>query len=181
MWSNRLIGDVGIARRITVDGTDFLCLPENDGDTRKSWYSHKFKKPGVRYEIGVSIQSGDIVWISGPWRAGRYPDISIFRLSGLKEKLLEANERAEADLGYRGEPEVIDLPDEGTNDMILAKKRARMRHETCNKRFKNWACMKQTFRHGVGFHRDCMFAVAVLTQFAIRNGEPLFSAAYYER
>ena len=127
--------DVGLPKKITVDGTDFLCQPPNDGDERRSWISHKFKKPAVRYEVGVAIQTGSIVWISGPWRAGRYPDISIFQNSGLKEKLLEASERAEADLGYRGEPEVIDLPDEGSFELILAEKRARMQHETCNKRF----------------------------------------------
>lgn len=178
-WDNRLIGDVGFKQKITVDGTDFLCHPPNDGSSRRSWYSHKFKKPAVRYELGVSIQSGDIVWVNGPWRAGSYPDISIFRLGGLRDKLLENNERAEADLGYRGEPLAIDLPDEGPKSMILAKKRARMRHETCNKRFKNWGCMKQEFRHGLSLHRDCMYAITVLTQLAIRNGEPLFDAAFY--
>ena len=163
---------------MTVDGTDFLCWPPNDGDKRSSWWSHKLKKPAVRYELCVSIQSGDIVWVSGPWRAGRYPDITIFRQSGLKDLLEAADERAEADLGYRGEPSRIDLPDEGPEDMILAKKRARMRHETCNKRFKNWACLTSNFRHGVAFHRDCMFAITVLTQLAIENGEPLFDASF---
>ena len=90
------------------------------------------------------------------------------------------NERAEADLGYRGEPMVIDLPDKGPANMILAKKRARMRHETCNKRFKNWACLSQNFRHGVALHCECMTAITVLTQFAISNGEPLFNAAFFE-
>ena len=161
-----------------MDGTDFLCSPPNDGDERRSWISHKLKKPSVRYEVAVSIQSGDIVWVSGPWRAGRYPDITIFRSSGLKDLLLEAGERAEADRGYRGEPEVIDLPDEGSVEFILAKKRARMRHETCNKRFKHWNCLSHNFRHGVTFHRDCMRAVAVLTQLAIEDGESLFDAAF---
>ena len=105
-----------------MDGTDFLCMPPNDGDCRRSWWSHKFKKPAVRYEVCVSIQSGDIVWVNGPWRAGRYPDISIFREGGLKDLLEASDERAEADLGYRGEPLRIDLPLEGTEDMILAKK-----------------------------------------------------------
>ena len=177
-WSNRLRDDVVCSRKVTVDRTDFLCMPPNDGDSRKSWFSHKLKKPSVRYEVAVAIQSGDIVWVSGPWRAGRYPDITIFRNGGLKDKLLENQERAEADLGYRGEPEVIDLPHEGTASMILAKKRARMRHETCNKRFKNWSCLTSNFRHGVGLHRDCMFAIAVLTQLAIENGEPLFDASF---
>ena len=118
------------------------------------------------------------MWVSGPWRAGRYPDITIFRNGGLKDRLLEAGERAEADRGYRGEPEVIDLPDEGTVELVLAKKRACMRHKTCNKRFKHWNCLNHNFRHGVTFHRDCMCAVVVLTQLAIEDGESLFDAAF---
>ena len=70
----------------------------------------------------MPIQSGDIVWVSDLWWAGRYPDISIFYWSGLKEKLLENGERVEADLGYRGETNVIDLPLEGPSTKILAKK-----------------------------------------------------------
>ena len=45
---------------MSVDGTD--CPIEKKG---KRWYSHKFKKPGVQYEVGVGIKSGDIVWING--------------------------------------------------------------------------------------------------------------------
>ena len=178
MWENRLKNDAGFHQKITVDGTDFLCWPPSDGDERRSWISHKFKKPAVRYEIGISIQSGDIVWVNGPWRAGRYPDITIFRLGGLKDLLFECGERAEADKGYCGEPSVIDLPNEGPFEMLLAKKKARMRHETCNKRFKNWACLNTSFRHGVDLHSDCMYAVAVLTQLTIEDTKPLFDTAF---
>ena len=118
------------------------------------------------------------MWANGPWRAGRYVDITIFRLGRLKELLLEAGERAEADKGYRGEPEVIDLPDEGPSHLIGPKARASMRHETCNKRFKNWGCMARSFRHGVALHSDCMHAITVLTQLSIENGEPLFYATF---
>ena len=112
------------------------------------------------------IQSGDIVWVSGPWHVGLYPDITIFQNCGLKERPLEAKEQAEADLGYCGEPEVIDLPQEGTIDMILDLKRAQMQHEMCYKRFKHWNCLNHNFRHGVTVHRDCMRAVTILTQLA---------------
>ena len=67
----------------------------------KLFYSHKFKGPGLRYEVALSIQTGDIVWINGPFPAGAWPDINIFR-HGLKWMLKEAGERCEADKGYRG-------------------------------------------------------------------------------
>ena len=98
----------------------------------------------------------------------------------MKDLLLECDERAEADKGYRGEPEVIDLPHKGPRELLLAKKRARMRHETCNKRFKNWSCLNTSFRHGVDLHSDCMHAVVVLTQLAIEDGQTLFNAAFVE-
>ena len=92
--------------------------------------------------------------------------------------LIPANECTEADKGYCGEPQTIDLPDEGTADMILAKKRAHMRHEMCNRQFKNWVCLNSNFRHAISLHHDCMFAIAVLTQLAIENGEPLFDSFF---
>ena len=164
-----------------MDGTDFRFQAPNDGARPlRSWYSHKFKKSAVRYEIAVSIQSGDIVWASGPWPAGQYPDITIFRNSGLKDLLIGAGERAEADAGYRGEPLAIDLPDSGHISMRRDKARARMRHETCNKRFKQWNCLNENFRHSLENHGHCAHAVFVLTQLAIENGEPLFDASYDE-
>ena len=61
---------------VTVDGTDFRIMepiPLN-----KDWFSHKFKGPGLRYEIAVSIRKGHTVSINGPFPAGAYPDRRIF-------------------------------------------------------------------------------------------------------
>ena len=111
-WENRLIHDDGRRAKVTVDGTDFLCEPEYDGEPRKSWISFKFRKPAVRYDVAISILNGDIVWLNGPYKAGSFADLSIFR-RGLKQQLLEDGERAVADDGYRGEAETIDLPLDG--------------------------------------------------------------------
>lgn len=89
--------------------------------------------------------------------------------------LLEAEEKAIADLGYRGEPDTIDLPEDGPIETHRPKAVARLRHETCNRRFKQWACMNVRFRHSMVHHGECMKAIAVLTQLAIENGEPLFN------
>ena len=63
------------------------------------WWSHKFNGPGLRYEIGVCIQTGWIVWVNGPYPAGQWPDLRIAR--GSLNQLLDAGERFIADGGYR--------------------------------------------------------------------------------
>ena len=130
-WKNHLLKDNGSICKVTVDGTDFQVqrfLPYD-----KDWNSHKFaKKQGVQYEVAISIQAGN--------------DISIFR-SGLKS-MLKNGERVEADKGYIGEPYYVDLPDKMSGRDSGQHKRkytVRSRHETCNKRFKQFNCLKNFF------------------------------------
>ena len=66
------------------------------------WYSFKYKKSGVRYEVGLCILTGEIVWIAGPYEYGKWNDISIFRNALMTE--LGPAKRVEADDGYIGEP-----------------------------------------------------------------------------
>ena len=94
---------------------------------------------------------------------------------------LEEFERVEADDGYIGEaplkvrcPKCITTPLERKEMMAVV----RMRHETVNRRIKQWRCMKDVFRHGIDFHSICFSAVAVMTQIAISQGEPLFQVKY---
>ena len=84
---------------MTVDGTDFRI--QQPHPFNKKWYSHKFKGPGLRYEVAVCIQTGDVVWINGPFPCGKWPDLKIFQLR-LKH-MLGPEEKVEADDGYRGE------------------------------------------------------------------------------
>ena len=75
-WENRLRFDNGNVAKISVDGTDYKI--RNPTKFWKGWYSHKFNGPGLRYEVGIAIQSGDIVWVHGPFPPGRFPDLTIF-------------------------------------------------------------------------------------------------------
>jgi hypothetical protein len=61
---------------ITIDGTYFSSY--EPAPFSKEWFSHKFKGPGVRYELAISIRGGNIVHIHGPFPA-KCPDIEIFR------------------------------------------------------------------------------------------------------
>ena len=149
-----------------------------------TWNSHKFKGPGVRYELAVAIQTGYIVWTNGPFRAGKFADLTIFR-AGLKRLLMQnPGEQVEADKAYRGEPALIDVPNEmtgGSRKQRKAKDIVRTRHETCNRRFKQFNCFKQVFRHDLTLHKQCFEAVVVLTQLMIENGHPLFQVRYKTR
>ena len=70
------------------------------------------------------------------------------------------------------------MPDDGCAYMYCAKKLVRQRHETVNKRLKNWACLKTTFRHEIGFHEDYFTAVVVMTQLEFNFGLRPFQVEY---
>jgi len=116
---------------MTVDGTDCRISqpwPFNRSYNRK-WYSHKFHKAGVRYEIGVCIETGWICWYYGPIPCGT-PDLSIFRMK--LKSLLGENECVLADRGYRGDSQCFtpyDAESKETKEMIG---NALARHKTVN-------------------------------------------------
>ena len=126
----------------------------------------------------MAIHSGNIVAINGPFRPDNWPDINIFR-DRTMGMLLEG-ERIEADDGYRGEPGSIDLPGDclGRGDNYVAqwqqrrrKGWVRARHETINRRFKQFQCLNRVYRHAVETHAICFRACVVFTQLGIDFGE----------
>ncbi len=56
--------------------------------------------------------------------------------------------------------------------------RVRARHETLNRRLKNWGILSQVYRHDIMWHGDVFRACVVVTQLTIKNGEPLFEVEY---
>jgi len=160
---------------MSVDGTDFR-IPQN-GPT---FASHKYAgKSAVRYELGVDIRAGLLVWINGPFPAGSYNDIKIF--NQCLSHLLEPGERVEADEGYRGHFDKVKGPGNDLSSKNSAmQRRVRARHETLNGRLKNWGILSQVYRHDVTKHGMVFRACAVVTQLTIKNGEPLFEVEYYD-
>ena len=168
---------------MSVDGTDFQInepWPYSKEENKK-YYSHKIKEPGLRYEVAVSIQHGDIVWINGPFICGKWNDLGIFR-NGLMH-YLDRNERVEADKGYAGEdPSTTKTPSGFTRvkKNLKLQGKVRARHETVNKRFKQFGALRNIFRHDMRKH-SCVFrAVVCITQISINQGEPLFSINDYK-
>ena len=162
---------------VSVDCTDCKILQKG-----RSFASFKFaKKSGLRYEVGVAIMSGQIVWINGGFPCGLYNDLTIFRAS--LATMLDPQERVEADDGYAAEsPYRAKVPSAmfNTEGARVYQKRVQGRHETVNTRLKAFKILSDVYRHDVVQHGYVFRAVAVIVQLSIKNGDPLFETKYYE-
>lgn len=83
---------------MSVDGTDFRIRQQGEACKGNPFGSHKYAgKSALRY--------GSLVWIQGPYPAGKYNDITIF--NKVLRQFLGQGERVEADDGYRGHADKI--------------------------------------------------------------------------
>lgn len=150
-----------------MDGVDF---PINEPTPfSPKWFSHKFHSAGLRYEIGLCIRTGHVVWAYGGHPCGDWPDITIAR--SLFIQFLDGNEKTLADRGYNDAAYFI-LPKAGSrrrHKIIMS------RHETINKRIKQFNVLCQPFRHELHKHKLCFHSVVNITQLIIKYEEPLFS------
>jgi hypothetical protein len=175
VWENRYRGDNGSSCLVSVDGTDFAIFEPSPFSPK--WYSHKFNGPGLRYEIAICIQTGEPVWINGPFPCGSWSDLRIAR-NALVDAL-DAGEYYLADGGYRDggqysvTPTGLYLFDDRQKSVVRA------RHETLNKRYKDWGALRQLYRHNRVSHSKVFRAIANIVQVTIMNGEPLFEVEYH--
>ena len=177
MWKNRLKDHIGNDCLVSVDGVD--CKMPNLKPFWDGWYSQKYNGAGIRWEVGVCIRTGEIVWIHGPFCPGRWNDLEIFRHS--MKFHLHGGERVEADKGYVGEfPTTVKVYGSWVGSDVK-RKEVGGRHETANKRLKDWSCLKKVLRHSILQHSSMFRAVAVLTQLRLESGEPLFSVDYDDK
>lgn len=161
---------------MSVDGTDFKI--QEPSPFSPSWFSHKFKGPGLRYEIGLNIRTGDIVWANGPFPCGTYPDRKIARDKGL-EKSLDEGEKYVADGGYRGGTKSV-TPNGLNNNEQRMQQLVRSRHETVNARFKHFGALERVFRHKPHKHGVVFGAIVNITQICICEESRLFQIDYIE-
>ena len=157
----------------TVDGTHCQINEPVHPTWNKNtkYYSHKFKRAAVNYEIAIATFENKIVWVRGPIPAGKH-DIRVFREELINK--IPANRRALGDRGYRGEPAKISAPNPA-DDAELRKFRARAmsRHEIFNGRLKNYRILDVRFRHGEAKHKKTFEAVVVICIYQMELGNPL--------
>jgi hypothetical protein len=166
--------EVGNDCLMSIDGTDFHILQKGP-----AFASHKYAgKSALRCELGINILAGNLVWVSGPYPAGKWNDV-IFFLNELAH-CLGPGERVEADNGYVGHADKIKCPNNNCNpaENLAMQARVRSLHETFNARLKFWGILGQTYRHDILKHGSVFYACAVLSQLAIANDEPLFDVEY---
>jgi len=160
---------------ITVDGVHCPINEPSHGEWSKNpeYYSHKFGSSGLDYEIGISIYKNRVVWINGPFKAGKHTDIKVFR-AALKGKIPKGK-LVVADLGYRGEMKIIATPNShDTVEVREFKSRALARHESFNGVIKQFQCLARRFRHGMKKHKMCFEAACVIGVYMIEEDRPLF-------
>jgi len=165
---------------ISTDGVDFkLWEKQHDKypiDTQAM--SHKFKGCGAKYLIALSVYKAKCLLIAGPFLGGK-PDLDIFRECGLMEKLKANGKVCIADRGFRSkiasERERFALPDYMDSKALHNfKSRARLRQETYNRRLKHFECLSSTFKNGFEKHGIALRAVAVMVQYQMDNGSPIY-------
>lgn len=159
---------------ITVDGVHFQRNEPTHGRYSKNpqYYSHKFHRSAVNYEIGIHLFESRVVHIRGPIPASKN-DIGIFRQELLGK--IPDGHLAIGDKGYLGEPDVMMTPNShDTEEVRKFKGRARARHETFNKKLKRFECLDKRFIHKEGPQATCFEAVLVICQYDMEMGSPLF-------
>ena len=154
--------------RMSIDGTD--CRIMEPMPFNEKWYSHKFKGPGLRYEVGVAL-NGSIVWIHGGFPCGEWSDVKIARDAVLE--LLDEGEKVLADGGYKGDSRIV--TPSGVNDQLSRiRSICRARHEAVNARLKNFNILSCRYRHALVKHPMCFYAVANIVQADLLINNRLF-------
>jgi hypothetical protein len=165
---------VGSLCLTTIDGTDFKI--NKPTPFSRKWYCHKIKHAGLRYEVGICIQTGWIVWINGPYAPGHWPDLAISR-DGLTDAL-DTDELFLADGTYSDGHGWCDTPTGLNNRDQWMKAVARARHERVNGLLKDFGVLKNCFRHHRAKHGSVFMACANVTQAKLQLEEPTFQVQY---
>jgi hypothetical protein len=153
---------------VTVDGTDFRI--QEPRPFSKSWFSHKYNGPGVRYEVGICIKTGWIVWVNGPFKCGDCPDHVIVDLPGGLHDSLDHGERYIADKIYKSSL-AINPYDSSCDYEKIYMGLCRGRHETLNRLFKTFQVIGNVFHRHVAMHGLFTHAIINIVQCGILCNE----------
>ncbi|KAJ3061833.1 hypothetical protein HDU98_002268 [Podochytrium sp. JEL0797] len=162
-----------IAPSCYVDGVDIIVREERP--MNRALFSHKSNHAGHRFQVATAIGCSKIVHVSSGVPCGANPDLKMVRTSLLH--MLEEGERVAADSGYRGDDRIITKLQGGTPEIRKHNRRMQemgARHETVNKRFKDFGILGTGMYRGNVAQLTTIFqAVAQITQLKLER-EPLY-------
>lgn len=193
VWPERLDSPDTEIFVISVDGKDFKIWEKKHPffNQDRKMCSHKFRRAGFRYEIGISIFESKVVWIAGPFRCGK-ADISIYKgvededdarlrlelgrpeYECLEDKLVEGK-LAVGDRAYGSARNTAVKENTDPKALHNFKSRALSRHEAFNGRLWNFSILKDCFRHPFRKHPVAVEAICVLLQYQMDGGDELFA------
>ena len=161
---------------MSVDGTHcWIAEPGHPHFSQDSeYYSHKFNKAGINYELGIALATGKLIWMNGPFRAGRN-DLNVFTQEGLEERLRILGKKSLGDGGYAGHHETVSSPNAHDSYQVKRfKSRGLKRQEDFNGMTKVFNILKHRFRHPLHKFPVAFEAVCVICQYKIESDEPLY-------
>lgn len=103
--NDRFDSETIMSINMALDGTECAVERPLDNAIQRQYYSGKKRKHTIKYEIGVQLQTGKIVWLAGGV-PGSVHDITLYQTCGLKSHLLPG-EMVLADKGYVGDDIMI--------------------------------------------------------------------------
>jgi hypothetical protein len=165
---------------MSVDGMDYPIM--ESWPFNKKWFSHKLNGPELKYEVGVCIATGQIVWAKGPYCA------SVTDSTIIKDDLstrLQDHEGVEVDAGYNGHDALKNKFVFVSNNQRTQKSAVRARHEFVNSRLKQFNVLNHVFHHSkpnsdemMAKHGICFMSCVVLTQMKMLSGEDMYEVEY---
>ncbi|KAG7372514.1 hypothetical protein IV203_018657 [Nitzschia inconspicua] len=163
---------------ITVDGVHCWIQEPTHQEFSKdtSYFSHKYNHAGLCYQLGISIGSNRLVWMNGPFPAGK-SDLKIFKEDGLKAMLIAKKKMCIADGGYAGSDHIHHCSTPNIHDsrpVRRFKARTLKRHEKFNGLIKNFHSVDCRFRHSIGKFKSVFEAICVICQYQIETDKPLY-------
>ena len=165
---------------MTIDGTlcpfdEIYLHPTKTKDPK--YFSFKHQRAGLLYEVALSIYEDRCVWINGPTPGVETNDKGIFNRA--LRHLIPSGKKGLTDSGYicKYDTHILTWKRVGdTPEVRLFKRRALARQEVFNSRMKRFECLSTVFRHSEDGHKSAFFAIAVMCQYQMELGSPLFKA-----
>ena len=161
---------------ISVDGIHcWINEPSHaEWSQDSAYYSHKYNKAGLDYELGISLVDNRLLWMKGPYPAGTN-DITVFREGGLLDELKKRKQKAIGDKGYNGEKKYVSTFNAHDNAGVkVFKSRALKRHENFNNLLKQNQILDTRFHHNHERFACAFEACCVLAQYRIQGEIPLY-------